>query len=314
MAGMGLAAVMQQSIDSTLQSFVTQTSAAFASALIPIALVCVTIWVIVYGFAVVRGEVQEPINLFAWKAVRVTIILSIALVGGRYQQMVIDGINGIQSFFISTLYGSSVTTITGAIDTSFNLLGTYAADFYTKGLPTLSSLGFPHFSFFIAAGLVILAQIVLVAASLIPIILATVVLKLLLGIGPVFVFFALWPATQRFTEAWLGAVLTNVFTIAVISMILSFVPLMLNGLVGQMLVNASAAAEVDPIARAMAILLICVVLGWLAWTASNVAAQLAGGASLGNPANAVAQTMMNKIAFGGGKGGGKGGGGSVDKN
>jgi hypothetical protein len=81
-----------------------------------------------------------------------------------------------------------------------------------------------------------------------------------------------------------------------------------------MLVNASAAAEVDPIARAMAILLICVVLGWLAWTASNVAAQLAGGASLGNPANAVAQTMMNKIAFGGGKGGGKGGGGSVNKN
>lgn len=64
--------------------YAARVSGDLAVALVPLALLLVTIYVAVYGLAVMRGEAPEPVGTFAWKMVKVMAILSFALPGLYY--------------------------------------------------------------------------------------------------------------------------------------------------------------------------------------------------------------------------------------
>jgi hypothetical protein len=61
--------------------YAARVSGDLAVGLVPIALLLVTVYVAVYGLAVMRGEATEPVGTFAWKMVKVGAILSFALPG-----------------------------------------------------------------------------------------------------------------------------------------------------------------------------------------------------------------------------------------
>ena len=51
--------------------YAARVSGDLAVGLVPIALLLVTVYVAVYGLAVMRGEATEPVGIFAWKMVKV---------------------------------------------------------------------------------------------------------------------------------------------------------------------------------------------------------------------------------------------------
>ena len=92
-----------------------------AVGLVPIALLLVTIYVAVYGLAVMRGEASEPVGTFAWKMVKVGAILSFALPGLYYSGNVVAWATGLQDG-LATLFvaprAAAATTAFGALDLS----------------------------------------------------------------------------------------------------------------------------------------------------------------------------------------------------
>jgi len=76
--------------------YAARVSGDLAVGLVPVALVLVTVYVVIYGLAVMRGEATEPVGTFAWKMVKVGAILSFALPGLYYSGNVAAGAAGLQ--------------------------------------------------------------------------------------------------------------------------------------------------------------------------------------------------------------------------
>ncbi|RYE53743.1 MAG: type IV secretion protein, partial [Hyphomicrobiales bacterium] len=52
--------------------------------------VAVLLYVVLYGFAVMRGAIAEPVKEFAWRAMRLVVITLLASNSGSFQQYVTD--------------------------------------------------------------------------------------------------------------------------------------------------------------------------------------------------------------------------------
>ena len=76
--------------------YAARVSADLATGLVPVALALVTIYIAIYGLAVMRGEASEPVGTFAWKMVKVGAILSFALPGLYYSGNVVAWATGLQ--------------------------------------------------------------------------------------------------------------------------------------------------------------------------------------------------------------------------
>ena len=78
----GLFTAVGGTLENGMGTYVTSVSSALASALVPVVTTAVTVWVIAYGFAVVRGEAHESVPAFAWRALKLAITLGFALGAG----------------------------------------------------------------------------------------------------------------------------------------------------------------------------------------------------------------------------------------
>ncbi|WP_254226482.1 type IV secretion system protein [Burkholderia multivorans] len=213
-------------IESGIGAYVTHTSAALSSALVPVVTTAVTVWVMAYGFAVMRGEASESVPAFAWRAAKVAILLAVALGSGIYQSTVITDVeNGTETLAqtISQAGGgtcpASVSGVTGTGSTSASSVYT-AFDCYDAQLGAVVTADVNHASqsgltdFGAAMGYLASAIIVAFGGSVfllvacLETVLARVFLDLVLGIGPLFIACGAFEPSRRFFDAWTGKVVT----------------------------------------------------------------------------------------------------------
>jgi type IV secretion system protein VirB6 len=285
---MGLAKAIQDGVEVAVKTYATDVSASLCAALMPIALTGVTIYLIVIGWAIARGEVQNSISTLTWKVFKIGLIGAIALGGGAYQASVIDGISGIEGVFTNAMGGKP--GIGELIDDSILPMQAITGELFKRANASL----IPNVSLWTAGILCTFGQVLVTIASLIPLLVAKVMVALLLAIGPVFVLLALWPATQRFTEAWLTATLSSVMTVAVIAAVVGFLPRFMNAYAARLLSDIRTTNVLQDV---IGLLIVIVVLAWIAWKASEFGASIVGGASMGNPAQTIVQTLLNRLAF-----------------
>ncbi len=295
-------AYIEGSLTNAINQYIVGGSAALSAVLLPIVIVALTIWIIVYGYAVTRGEIQEPVNLFVWKALKITLILGLASTSGYYTSWVVNGLKGLETALVSAFSGGG-GSIADAIDTTASALNPLKREYYRRAVGGLNIIPFPNLDALFAWLLVIATQVVIFFCAAIPYIIAKVTIAILFALGPLFILLALFEPTRKFTEAWLAAVLTQIFTVVILFAIFAFMPAIFVHFIGQIQFGLGPGEMGSAMAGALVVFVVGLILSWLAWNVSNLAAQLAGGASLGNPASAAAQTVMNKIAFGGGKSG-----------
>ena len=70
--------------DAVLSTYVLSVVSALMTAITPIALSAMTIWVALYGWAVLRNEVSETLPTFMWKVFKIGLVLAFALQSGFY--------------------------------------------------------------------------------------------------------------------------------------------------------------------------------------------------------------------------------------
>ncbi|NGM80177.1 type IV secretion system protein [Burkholderia multivorans] len=222
----GVFSMIGNGIESGIGTYVTHTSAALSSALVPVVTTAVTVWVMAYGFAVMRGEASESVPVFAWRAVKIAIMLAIALGSGIYQSTVLTDVENSTGMLAQTIAqagggtcSASVSGITGTSTTSAGSV--YAAlDCYDAQLGAVVTADVNHASqsgltdfgaamgYLASAIIVAIGGCVFLLVACLETVLARVFLDLVLGIGPLFIACGAFEPSRRFFDAWTGKVVT----------------------------------------------------------------------------------------------------------
>jgi len=315
----GLFTAVGGTLENGMSTYVTSVSSALSGALVPVVTTGVTIWVLAYGLAVVRGEAHEAVPAFAWRGLKVAITLAFALSAGLYQQQVVTAVDGATSGLAQTIQnaanatgggnpgcgsvsGSSVTG-QGAATSVYQTLDCYdqqidlVMDAY---FDKATHEGFSPSGLAAAIGDFLCGLVAALGGSIFLIVLAfevvmaRMLLDLVLGLGPVFIACAAFAPTARFFEAWTAKVvnyaLLQVLVAAFLGMALTAFSADLTALHATASPGGDASAVMQGIsaalddaaaaATALGLFATGVFLAMVGWQLPSVAAGLSGGATL----------------------------------
>ncbi|MFM0262884.1 TrbL/VirB6 family protein [Paraburkholderia sediminicola] len=331
----GLFIAIGGTLENGMSTYVTSVSSALSSALVPIVTTGVTIWVIAYGLAIVRGEAHEAVPAFAWRGLKVAAILAFALGSGIYQQQVVAAVSGATSGLAQTIQNAANTTgggnpgcaavsgtgVTAASDTSiYQTLDCYdqqidlVLDAYSE---KATHEGFSPGGIAAAIGDTACGFVAAIGGSIFLIVLAfevvmgRMLLDLVLGLGPIFIACAAFAPTARFFEAWTAKVanyaLLQVLVAAFLGMALTafsteLAPFQVTtsspGANASSLVAAGQAALEASAAwgAALGMFATAIFLAMVGWQLPSVASGLSGGATVSGVGAFVAGVASRRIA------------------
>lgn len=282
---MGIATIIEQAVDTMLNTFVSTKSAALCGALTPIAVAGVSLYVMFMGYAIMRGDASDSFQVFFWKVVKISFVCTLALGGGAYQTHVVEFLTGIQGVFFDALGAGA--TIGGVVDNMgepYDKLSTALWSEATTGMV-------PNLSLVFAAILVIVSQAILFVIGLGMYLLAKVAMALVLAIGPAFVLCAMWPVTQKYTEAWIGQVLNYGLLMVLIGTAISLLTSLASQFAQHVLDNLGSTAIMTDCA---ALLLCSGALAVVMLNVNQIASALAGGVSISGLGREIGRALMNR--------------------
>ena len=295
--------------------YAARVSGDLAVGLVPIALLLVTVYVAVYGLAVMRGEATEPVGTFAWKMVKVGAILSFALPGLYYSGNVAAAATGLQDG-LATLFVApravAAATAFGALD-----LANTAAN---EQLALLwKDAGMFRLDLVLASLLFSLGTTIFLVLGAFVALLGKLILTFALAIGPLAILCLLFKPTARFFDSWLSFVLSAVvlswFVFFALGMSLYVSDRVVAAIADGSAFVAGVPGSVGALEAAGTYLAVMCLLAIVLYQAPSLASSLTGGASIQSGAQMVTNSMVAMRAMGAGRAGGGSatGGGSMSR-
>jgi type IV secretion system protein VirB6 len=331
----GLFTAIGGTLENGMSTYVTSVSSALSSSLVPVVTTALTIWIVAYGFATVRGEAHEAVPAFAWRGLKVAAILAFALGSGIYQQQVVTAVSGATSGLAQTIQNASNTTgggnpgcgsVSGSSVTSTSATSIYQTlDCYDQQIDLVLDAysekatheGLSPSGLAAAIGDIVCGFVAAVGGSIFLIVLAfevvmgRMLLDLVLGIGPIFIACAAFAPTARFFEAWTAKVanyaLLQVLVAAFLGMALTAfstelapfqVATSAPGTNAAALVAASQAAleAASAWGAALGMFATAIFLAMVGWQLPSVASGLSGGATVSGFGAFVAGVASRRLA------------------
>ncbi|NNU38825.1 conjugal transfer protein TrbL [Rhizobium sophorae] len=254
---------------SPLENFISSGTSNIASWISGPLTAALTLYVVFYGYLVLRGSVREPILEFAFRAMKLAVIVMLVRNASEYQTYVTNIFFETLPREISQALNSgtapSASTFDSLLDKGQNCAreiwarATWPADIVT-GIGGMMAIGA---SFTVAA----IGYIVSLYARL--------ALAIVLAIGPIFVALAMFQSTRRFTESWIGQlanfVILQVLVVAIGSLLISCIDTTFT----------AVESYTDVMMRPVALCAICLAALYVFYQLPGIASALAaGGASL----------------------------------
>jgi len=295
--------------------YAARVSSDLAVGLVPIALLLVTVYVAVYGLAVMRGEATEPVGTFAWKMVKVGAILSFALPSLYYSGNVVAWATGLQDglavLFVAPRAAAAATAF-GALD-----LANTAAN---EQLALLwKDAGMFRLDLVLASLLFSLGTTIFLVLGAFVALLGKLILTFALAIGPLAILCLLFKPTARFFDSWLSFVLSAVvlswFVFFALGMSLYVSDRVVAAIADGSAFVAGVPGSVGALEAAGTYLAVMCLLAIVLYQAPSLASSLTGGASIQSGAQMVTNSMVAMRAMGAGRvgGGAAAGGGSMSR-
>ncbi|TCQ74728.1 type IV secretion system protein VirB6 [Ochrobactrum sp. BH3] len=183
-----------------VERFITEGSGALMGHLAGPLKTAATLYIALYGWFILKGSIQEPAMDFVFKCLKIVIITMLATKAGDYNSYV-------STFFFHTVpeeIGTALN-ISPQPGNPYDTIMTTAVD---KGLAMWDVAPWGPSMVFDAlmVGIIFVTAAFVCVVGFIVSIYAKMALGLLLVLGPVFIALALFDATRRFTEGWLGQV------------------------------------------------------------------------------------------------------------
>jgi len=268
-------------LDSGLETYWNGVASNFVSAITPVATTLVSIYVMLWGWSMMRGVIQEPIGDGVGRIFRLTLITAIALNIGYY--------NG----FLADMLWKSPDALAGVVASDYSdstnnmqFLDNLMSKFYDMGQAYNDKAhadsgvtGLPDLSLWITGVIIWLVGIAATGYAAFLFALSKLALAIILGVGPIFVLLIMFEPTKRFFDAWIGQALNYVFmvmlTAAAVKLVMSILKIYLEA-------PGVQAALADPAINQALPPIVFSIIGFLVMMqVPTIASSLGGGAAIG---------------------------------
>ncbi len=277
--------------DAVLNTYVLSVVAALMRGIAPIALSAMTIWIALYGWAVLRNEVTDTVGNFVWKVCKIGIILSLALQSGWYISEVADTANALATGVASTFLPATANPATLA--SPFAILDAFNDRASQLVLDLLKDSGIFRLDLLFAAVVIAFGNVIFLCIALLVVSLAKVFLAFVIAVGPIFVLCLAWKPTARFFDSWLSMVLN-----AVVMSWFAFFALGFSAHIGDALVAAIqdqggfSGPTLNVVGESLKYCVVMILMAVICFQAPSLASALTGGAPVQHGMQMIQNAMM----------------------
>lgn len=278
-------------LDGILATYVLNVVTALMSGLAPVALTAMTIWILLYGWAVLRNEVSETFPTFVWKVFKIGLVLAVALQSGFYVTNVSDTANGLAMGVASTFLPAGVDPAT--VTTPYALLDKFNDDASAQVSDIMKEAGMFRLDLLLAAAIFSIGSVVFLCIALFVVTLSKLFLTFVIAIGPIFVLSLAWRPTQRFFDSWLSMVLN-----AVVLTWFAFFALGLSAFMGVSMFKAIQdgggflGGTFNVLGEATRYCVLMILMAIICFQAPSLASALTGGAAVQQGIQMIQNAMM----------------------
>jgi len=264
-------------LNEALTTYIGDVAGNVIGAISGVAYSMLMIYMMLWGWTMLRGMISEPITDGVARIVRLALIVGIALNVGRYSSYISNFLWNTPEAMASVVASgysdpeTNVQFLDGLMSKLFDLGSAYYKTAFasTGMLPDLGMLA--------AAFLIWAAAVVATAYAAFLLALSKMALAILLGIGPIFVLLLLFEGTKRFFEAWLGQALNYVFLVILTA---GAIKLMLTIILSYLAVVSGVAMATPTLERALPAIVMCVISALVMMQLPSIASALGGGAAV----------------------------------
>ncbi len=274
-----------------LSTYVLGVVSALMAAITPIALTAMTLWVILYGWAVLRNEVSETVPSFVWKVTKIGLVLVFALQSSFYITNVSDAATSLATGVATTFLPSSAPAT--SITSPYALLDQFNDNASKQVSDIMVDAGITRLDLFLAAAIFSIGSVAFLCIALFVVTLSTVFMTFIIAVGPIFVFCLAWKPTQRFFDSWLSMLLN-----AVVLTWFAFFALGLSAFLGdQMFIAIQTSggflgSTLNVLGEATRYCVLMIVMAIICFQAPSLASALTGGAAVQQGIQMVQNAMM----------------------
>jgi type IV secretion system protein VirB6 len=218
-------------LNGLLSTYVTGTATNMITAITPVTTTLLTIYVILWGWSMMRGTISEPVTDGVGRIIRLAVITGIALNIGRYNAFLGDFLWQTPDALASAISSGTSTPNITFLDQLMSQMYDLGSAYYQFAHAN-STMGIPSIGLLLTAWAVWAVGLLATCYGAFLLALSKMGLAILLGVGPLFVLASMFEAFKRFFEAWIGHALNFVFLAvlsgAAIKLIMSIVQHFLN--------------------------------------------------------------------------------------
>lgn len=238
---MGFFAEFTVWLNALLTTYIGDNTARIAAALEPAVLTFGILYVIVWGYLQLTGQIEEPFITGLKRIFVLALILGVSLRLWLYQPVIVDTFFNAPAQLAAAVVGAfdSVTTIDQIIGS-----GTGAAELLIQRGGVLDG----NFSFYLAGFATYLIVGLTAIYTIFLLTLSRIALSVLLAIGPLFIALLLFAATKRFFESWL-AQLCNYALITVLTVLVAALMMQLLGVAAAQAASAGGEIRISDAVR-----------------------------------------------------------------
>jgi type IV secretion system protein VirB6 len=223
---------MDKYFNQATSSLITTVSQNIISNLSPFIVACLTLWVCVYGYLIISQKIEAPISDFLFQAFVKTLIVSIALSVGNYQEYIVSVFNDLPNEF-AKLATSNTSNMISAIDGMMNTASQKASEI-SDNASILESGGITK---------IIVSWVIGIGSSLIggiggaSLLITKVAVAILLAIGPLFIVCLLNSWFKNMFTKWLESILGYSLTGLMITIVFSLLTSIVDAYISNIDIN-----------------------------------------------------------------------------
>ena len=277
--------------DSVLSTYVLGVVAALMTGIAPVALTAMTLWIALYGWAVLRNEVSETVPVFMWKVFKIALVLAFALQSGFYISNVSDTASALATGVASTFLPAAANP--AAVTTPYAILDSFNDKASQLVIDLLKDAGITRLDLMFAAVVTAFGNVIFLCIALFVVTLAKLFLTFVIAVGPIFVLCLAWRPTARFFDSWLSMLLNSV-----VLTWFAFFALGLSVYMGDAMVQAVQdqggfqGPTFNVVGEAMRYCVVMILMAIICFQAPSLASALTGGAAVQQGVQMIQNAMM----------------------
>lgn len=286
--------------DQALSMLASNISDAISTMFVPVVGVGLSIILILYSWAIMRGVIEMPISDFLQRILVISLVTSFASAGGIYAVDIIPLIQTVPTGLADTLVwpgspggGSSgmVERMDIAFDGGMGLASTLVQLAFNAGVDLIRGL-----MLLICAIVFAFATLLFVAIGVVLLMVVKVGLALLAAIGPIFIFCLLFASFREMFARWMGQVLNFTLLIMLFSIVYGFLSSGMS-FVFSSLTGLDRIESINLLWMSFAVLLYSVACLVVLYLLPGIASSLSGGFTItaGQAAATGGRVAMNAI-------------------